>query len=32
LTFVAPSNGTYRFSFSPCAMWGALGVVRICAR
>lgn len=32
LTFVAPTNGTYRFSFSPCAMWGAPGVVRICAR
>ena len=31
LTFVAPTNGTYRFSFSPCAMWGAPGVVRICA-
>ena len=32
LTFVAPATGTYRFSFSPCAMWGAPGVVRICAR
>src|SRR5208283_2463146 len=32
LTFVAPANGTYRFSFSPCAMWGAPGAVRICAR
>jgi hypothetical protein len=31
LTFVAPANGTYRFSFSPCAMWGAPGAVRICA-
>ena len=32
LTFVAPANGTYRFSFSPCAMWGAQGTVKICAR
>jgi hypothetical protein len=32
LAFVAPANGTYRFSFSPCAMWGALGAVKICAR
>jgi hypothetical protein len=32
LTFVAPANGPYRFSFSPCAMWGALGAVKICAR
>ena len=32
LTFVAPANGTYRFSFSPCAMWGGRGVVKICAR
>jgi hypothetical protein len=32
LTFVAPTTGTYRFSFSPCAMWGAPGVVKICAR
>lgn len=32
LTFRAPGNGTYRFSFSPCAMWGALGAVKICAR
>jgi hypothetical protein len=32
LTFVAPATGTYRFSFSPCAMWGAPGVVKICAR
>jgi hypothetical protein len=32
LTFVAPATGTYRFSFSPCAMWGAPGEVRICAR
>jgi hypothetical protein len=31
LTFVAPATGAYRFSFSPCAMWGAPGVVRICA-
>ncbi len=31
LTFVAPATGTYRFSFSPCAMWGAEGVVKICA-
>src|SRR5882757_7628902 len=23
LTFIAPATGTYRFSFSPCAMWGA---------
>ena len=32
LTFRAPGNGTYRFSFSPCAMWGAPGSVRICTR
>jgi len=32
LTFAAPATGTYRFSFSPCAMWVAPGVVRICAR
>jgi hypothetical protein len=32
LAFVAPANGTYRFSFSPCAMWGAPGAVKICAR
>jgi hypothetical protein len=32
LTFIAPANGTYRFSFSPCAMWGAPGAVRICAK
>jgi hypothetical protein len=32
MTFVAPATGTYRFSFSPCAMWGALGAVKICAR
>ncbi len=25
MTFVAPATGTYRFSFSPCAMWGAPG-------
>jgi hypothetical protein len=30
LTFVAPANGTYRFSFSPCAMWGAPGTATIC--
>ncbi len=32
LTFRTPANGTYRFSVSPCAMWGAPGAVRICAR
>ncbi len=32
MTFRAPASGTYRFSFSPCAMWGAHGVVRIGAR
>ena len=32
LTFVAPATGTYRLSFSPCAMWGAVGAVRICVR
>ncbi len=32
LTFVAPSNGAYRLSFSPCAMWGAPGAVKICAK
>jgi len=31
LTFVVPATGTYRFSFAPCAMWGAPGAVRICA-
>jgi hypothetical protein len=31
MTFVAPATGTYRFSFSPCAMWGARGAVKICA-
>ena len=28
LTFVAPATGSYRFSFSPCAMWGAPGASR----
>jgi hypothetical protein len=32
MTFVAPATGTYRFSFSPCAMWGAPGAVKICVR
>jgi hypothetical protein len=32
MTFVVPATGTYRLSFSPCAMWGAPGVVKICAR
>ena len=32
MTFRAPATGVYRFSFSPCAMWGAPGAVRICAR
>jgi hypothetical protein len=32
MTFVAPATGTYRFSFSPCAMWGAPGAVKICTR
>ena len=32
LTFVAPANGPYRFSFSPCAMWGQWGAVNICSR
>ena len=32
LSFVAPRAGVYRFSFSPCAMWGAPGSVEICAR
>ena len=32
MTFSAPATGTYRFSFSPCAMWGAPGAVKICAR
>jgi hypothetical protein len=32
LTFVAPATGTYRFSFSPCAIWGAPVAVRICPR
>jgi hypothetical protein len=31
LTFVAPANGPYRFSFSPCAMGGAPGAVKISA-
>jgi hypothetical protein len=32
LTLIAPATGTYHFSSSPCAMWGAPGVVTICAR
>lgn len=32
LTFIAPTTGKYHFSFSPCAMWGSPGAVRICAR
>jgi hypothetical protein len=32
MTFIAPATGTYRFSFSPCAMWGAPGAVKICTR
>jgi len=32
LTFVVPANGTYRFSFSPCAMWHELGTVKICVK
>ena len=32
LTFVAPANGTYRFSFSPCSMWRAPGTVTICKK
>jgi len=32
LIFIAPATGAYRFSFSRCAMWGAPGVVKICAR
>lgn len=32
LTFVAPANGTYRFSFSPCVMWHGQGTVKICAK
>src|ERR1700689_2079024 len=32
MTFVAPATGTYRFSFSPCAVWGAPCAVKICAR
>jgi hypothetical protein len=32
MTFRAAATGIYRFSFSPCAMWGAPGVVKICAR
>jgi hypothetical protein len=32
LIFVAPANGTYRFSFSPCKMWGSPGIVTICIR
>ncbi|MGO9005547.1 MAG: hypothetical protein ACLQIQ_22220 [Beijerinckiaceae bacterium] len=32
LSFRAPASGTYRFGFSPCAMWGGNGSVRICAR
>lgn len=29
---VMPASGQYRFSFSPCAMWGGYGHVAICAR
>ena len=32
LTFIAPTTGSYHFSFSPSAMWGTPGAVRICAR
>jgi hypothetical protein len=31
LNFRTPASGTYRISFSPCAMWGGQGEVRICA-
>lgn len=27
-----PASGQYRFSFSPCAMWGGYGHVEICVR
>ena len=32
MAFDAPRGGIYRFSFSPCAMWGGNGTVEICAR
>jgi hypothetical protein len=31
LNFRTQASGTYRISFSPCAMWGGQGEVRICA-
>ena len=30
LLFRTPGNGSYRISFSPCAMWGGQGQVQIC--
>jgi hypothetical protein len=32
LNFRTPTSGTYRIGFSPCAMWGGQGEVRICAK
>ena len=32
LDFATPRAGTYRFGFSPCAMWNAPGTVEVCAR
>jgi hypothetical protein len=32
LTLRAPANGTYRFSFSPCAMWGRRAPSRFASR
>lgn len=31
MKFVVPRTGRYVFEFSPCAMWGYYGEVKICA-
>ncbi len=31
LTFVIPKTGEYRFDIGPCAVWGYVGKVEICA-
>jgi len=32
LDFRTPADGVYRIGFSPCAMWGGEGDVRICTK
>jgi hypothetical protein len=32
LSFRTPADGVYRIGFSPCAMWGGEGDVRICTK